>query len=254
MQIIRSSLRRTLPWCSLLLWASFVGAHSKTSSDISRGEFSADATSLGESKAPRRFTIISPDTQNSIIVHDSGEGQSPGFEAFMTLGEKRLPLFDGQVDPEVLWSPDSKAFAETYSDGGAVGQFHVLIYYIGHRGLRTVEPTARVTQDFLSHPHYCYWDEDPNIGAVAWLQNSSRLLVAAEFPPHSNCEEMGMFRAYEITVPSGQIIKSYDQLTAKRLFWPHLGDELRAADDECVKKPKSCQAEAIKLGRKLFIK
>ncbi|MHB8412372.1 MAG: hypothetical protein ACYDDI_10570 [Candidatus Acidiferrales bacterium] len=144
------------------------------------------------------------------------------------------------MDPEVMWSPDSKAFAETYSDSGAVGGFHVLVYYVGQNGLRIIEPTARVIREFLSHPRTCFVPEDPNIGAIEWIRGSSELLVAAETLPHSNCDNMGTFRAYIIHLPDGDIVKSYGQIEAKKLFWKHLGDELRSADDDCIRKPGSC--------------
>ena len=137
--------------------------------------------------------------------------------------------------------------------GGAVGGFVTQIFFVRPAGLDLVEPTKDVVKDFLSRPRYCIWDEGPNLGAITWLGDSSRLLVAAEFLPHSNCEEMGTFRAYEITIPQGKIVRTYDQLSAKKLFWHHLGDELRGSDDECVKKPKSCEADAVKSGRKRFV-
>lgn len=213
-------------------------AVSQTPVDNSHGEFSIDAFSLGGSRTPRQFTIISPDHRKKIIVYDSGEGQIPNFEAFMMSRAKQNQLFGGHVDPEVMWSPDSKAFAETYSDAGAVGLFHVLIYYDG--GSRVIEPTAQVTKEFLSHPRTCFEPEDPNVGAIEWMKDSSEILVAAETLPHSNCDDMGTFRAYIIHLPDGDILKSYGQIEAKKLFWKHMGSELRNADDECILKPGSC--------------
>lgn len=169
---------------------------------------------------------------------------------FIVLGGKRIRLFEGDVDPEVLWSPDSKAFAETYSDGGAVGTFHVIIYYVEKNQLRTIEPTAAVTKEFLSHPRVCFEPEDPNIGAIKWIKDSSEILVAAETLPHSNCDNLGTFRAYIIRLPSGDILGSYGQIEAKKLFWKHLGVELRNADDECILKPGSCDIPQLHLGER----
>ncbi|MBI3661558.1 MAG: hypothetical protein HY234_00690 [Acidobacteria bacterium] len=151
------------------------------------------------------------------------------------------------VCSEVAWAPDSKAFFVTYSDGGAVGNFHVVIYYLGKDGLSDIEPTAQVMSDYLSRPRTCFDDEEPNIAAIAWRGDSSHILLAAETLPHSNCEEMGTFRAYKVELPSGKIIRSYGQITAKKLFWKHLGDELRNADDECaqIPKPKSCEIPGL---------
>ena len=73
-----------------------------------------------------------------------------------------------------------------------------------------------------------------------WVKGSSEILVAAETLPHSNCDNMGTFRAYLIRLPDGHILKSYGQIEAKKLFWKHLGAELRDADDDCILRPGSC--------------
>ncbi|HEV2489187.1 MAG TPA: hypothetical protein VGT03_05225 [Candidatus Acidoferrales bacterium] len=210
----------------------------QSTTDGSRGVFSADATSLWRPNAPRIWRTASPDHLKAIVVEEAAEGDVTDREAFITVGGKQQQLFAGHVDPEVLWSPDSKAFAETYSDGGAVGQFHVLIYYAN--GSRVIEPTNQVTEEFLSHPRSCFSPEDPNIAAIEWIKDSSEILVAAETLPHSNCDNMGTFRAYMIHLPDGNILRSYGQLEAKKLFWKHMGRELRNADDECIIKPGSC--------------
>ena len=129
-------------------------------------------------------------------------------EFFVTVGGKRIQLFAGHVQPEVLWSPDSKAFAETYDDAGEVGTFHAVIYYIEKDKLLAVEPTTEVTEGLLSHPRTCFQPEDPNIGAIKWIKDSSEVLVAAETLPHTNCDDMGTFRAYIIRLPGGGIVKS----------------------------------------------
>lgn len=213
-------------------------SQSQSKADESRGVFSADATSLWRPNAPQRWRIASPDHLKAIVVEEATEGDVTSREAFITMGGKRQQLFTDHVDPEVLWSPDSKAFAETYSDGGAVGTFHVLIYY--ENGSRVIEPTAHVTKEFLSHPRVCFNPEDPNLGAIEWIKDSSEILVAAETLPHSNCDNMGTFRAYIIYLPDGNILKSYNQIEAKKLFGKHMGSELRGADDECILKPGSC--------------
>jgi len=50
---------------------------------------------------------------------------------------------------------------------------------------------------------------------------------------------MGTFKLFQINLPKGTVVSSYDQLAAKRLFSDALGEELRAADDNCTRAPKS---------------
>jgi hypothetical protein len=204
------------------------------------GTYSMDSISVWKPSAPPKWAIISPNGRERIVVRQSIKDDLLSRTASIVVNGKPVQLFADHVGPEVLWAPDSNAFAETYSSEGAVGLFHVLIYNIRPNGLTITEPTNSVTKEFLSHPRRCFFPENPNIAAIEWINGSSELLVAAETLPHSNCDDMGTFRAYIIQLPSGNIVKEYNQLQAKKLFWRHLGEELRAADDDCVRNPKSC--------------
>lgn len=232
------------------------GTGAERAANPERGLYSRDAIfvcSLPHSARPIR--IPSPDGKKTIVVKPEGNNNPPrSILTVQAFGKEFEAGFTWSPNCEVAWSPDSLAFFVTYTMGGAIGTFVTDVYFMKADGWDIVKPTVETVKEFMSRPHYCYWDEDPNVGAIKWLGDSSRLLVAAEFLPNSNCEEMGSFRAYEISVPKGKIAKTYDQLAAKKLFWLHLGDELRNADDECLKKPKYCRAEAIKMGRTLFTK
>lgn len=221
-----------------------------------RGSYSRDAVfacSLPPSSPV--LTLRSPDRTKAMIIRPIQISGLPTTELTVeAFGKKFEAGFTWSPDCEVAWSPDSRAFFATYTQGGAVGQFVTKVFFVTPRGLRDIDPTKPLVADFMSRPHYCYWDEQPNLGSIMWIRGSSRLLVAAEVAPHTVCEAMGTFRAYEVTIPNGKILRVYNQLEAKKLFWPHLGDELRGADDECVKHPKSCDKNAIKRGLKRFTK
>ena len=146
--------------------------------------------------------------------------------------------------PEVLWSPDSKAFLLNYSTGGLIGDFEVGVYYPSSGGLHTVDPSVAARRDFLAHYPKCFSPENPNLAGIAWL-TESRILVAAEVHPHSNCDSMGMFATYEVDLPSGTIAHKHEQLESKRRFGHLLGQRLKDADDECVRHPRSCWIPAL---------
>jgi hypothetical protein len=152
-------------------------------------------------------------------------------------GKDYLVPAGGQVNAEIIWSPDSTAFSLTYSDGGAVGQYHVLIYKIEARGLRAFGPVPNGEKFFRT---YCDPPQEPNVGAIRWGDESKSLFIAVEVPPHSSCASMGTFRVVEITIPEAKALRMYSQLEAKRLFAESLGDELNNADDEYVELLKSC--------------
>ena len=179
----------------------------------------------------------SPDGYKKIVL----EWKSGQPEVFVREGGKQysVPISPWPC-PEFQWSPDSKAFFISYSDGGSVGNYKTLVVFPSAAGIRVVDPTFAVEKDFLTHYPKCFDPETPNLGGVAWQGDAKRLLLAAQVLPHSNCDMMGTFSLYEIEVPSGRIIKKHGQLAAKKTFGGLLGSELRYADDGCFRNPGSC--------------
>jgi hypothetical protein len=182
--------------------------------------------------------VVAPDGKKSILVRDSHEGY---LELALRKGAAviKLPPFNWPC-PEILWAPDSKAFFVNYSDGGAVGNFHVMVFHLKGEGFTTYEPTRAAEADFLKNYPKCFQPEEPNMAGVAWLSNSSRLLIAVEVLPHTNCDMMGTFSAYVVDVDSGRILAKHGQLEAKKLFRPLLGPELQNSNDECFLVPGAC--------------
>lgn len=160
------------------------------------------------------------------------------YRVWLTHKGRKYPLeFGAYVEAEVAWSPDSRDFFVTYSDGGAVGTFHVLVYRVDDTGVHRSEPVPNGRRLFQPD---CMSKEFPNVGAIQWGENPGTLVIAVEVPPHSSCVDMGTFRAFEISVADGRKLREYGQLKAKRLFAKTLGVELQNADDDCIKQPKSC--------------
>ena len=140
----------------------------------------------------------------------------------------QLPGFDA----EVSWSPDSSSFAVTETEGGGGIGYGAYIFRIGEGELEEINLSPVVTKAFGS-PVKCEISVPPNVGFISWL-DPQRVLVAAEVVPVSICKCMGIFAAYEISLPEAIIIRKYSQIEAKRKFWSLLGCELRDADDGCA--------------------
>ena len=120
-----------------------------------------------------------------------------------------------------------------------MGQYHTDVFVVRQNKLIQV-PLTRVIEVAFGHPVKCGWPEVPNVVAIKWLDGSRMLLVAAEILPHSNCDSMGTFRGFVVDVENQRIVKSYDQITVKRLYGSDLGQELRDSDDSCIRRPQSC--------------
>ena len=180
--------------------------------------------------------IVSPDgmkTLSTKTVADTNDPDGLEIEYSVTFAGKtftdRLPGFNG----EVAWSPDSKAFAVTQTEGGGGLGSRVYVFYVDGTHMMKLDVSTPIEQDF-GRPVKCEIPTPPNTGFISWKADSSVLLVAAEVVPVSICECRGTYRVYEVALPRLQIAKTYSQTEAKKQFWDLLGCELRDVSDECV--------------------
>lgn len=183
------------------------------------------------------------------VIHakevESSNDHSWPFKTWVSRKAHNYPIPVGQfVNAEVSWSPDSAAFFVTYSDTGAVGQYHLLVYRLTEGGINPIEPIPDGSKLFKPH---CATPGPPNVGGIRWGADSTSILVAVEVPATSDCASMGTFRAFEITLPEGKLLRAYDQLEAKKQFRDSLGKELANADDDCIRKPQTCVPPELKL-------
>ncbi|MGA9883757.1 MAG: hypothetical protein WBQ34_08570 [Candidatus Acidiferrales bacterium] len=95
--------------------------------------------------------------------------------------------------------------ALTYSDGGAIGGFHVRVFLIDANGVKDVSTSidAAVT-DFKSR-HYCE-ARGNNVTALKWIRG--KLLLSTEVYPDSDCgPDAGHLEGYLVSVPEGKILE-----------------------------------------------
>lgn len=190
---------------------------SRAETATSPGMWSREATSLLWVPTIGKIEIPAPDRRRAVIIEDV-----------------RLDvLMDGQKLPgtenegvgslaEVAWSPDSRAFFVTESYGGEVGDWHVWVYRIENEKVRFLRVTEQVVKGFKRH-YRCEDPEEPNIGAIKWVNGSNQLLVVAEVPPHSSCPEMGKIRGYSVEVPSGRIVREFGEKELRARWGRFLG-------------------------------
>jgi len=193
--------------------------------------------------------VPSPDGKKKIIIGPPNPANSEEtHRVAVRIGSRTFPTTIGAlVNAEAAWSPHSKAFFVTYSDGGDVGTYRVRVYYATDAGIRWVEPITNGRR--LLTPN-CFDPEVPNVGAIEWFgAGSDELAVAIQVPPHSSCAAMGTFRAFIIRVPSGAIVAAYSQVQAKKLFSNAIGPTLQDADNACAEKPQTCIPCGMKGGR-----
>ena len=232
-------------------------AHARATSEIKHwftphgnGNFSAAAQDVCKvSSSASGGEIWSPNHLRKIVTRPSSDGETTIF-AVDENGHEFAIESTAWSCPEIGWSPTSALFFVTYSDGGTVGTYHVSVYRISAGQIGKIDLTEAVRRDSQRHYPKCDSPEEPNITGVAWSADSTKLLVAAQVLPHSNCDNMGTFSLYTVTVSNGRIIGRIPQLAAKASLYGVLGQELRAADDGCFSKVGSCWIPALHQTRK----
>jgi len=226
----------------LLLWLCATPFYAMGATPY-QGNFSHGAIDIWESIAgnENEATFVSPDNSWTITV-GSGDDDTIPVRVRGRLGNLDFYAND-LINAELVWAPDSSAAFYTGSDGGNVGNYHIHVFYRRNGTLVHEDLTPRIMAKF-GRPVRCYDPEDPNVGGIAWL-DKNRLLVAAEILPHSNCDSMGTFKAYVVDMATLKVIKTYDQLSAKRLFYDKMGLELRGASDICIRSPRDCEIPAL---------
>src|SRR5262249_36283958 len=152
--------------------------------------------------------VSSPNGSAIVLVH--------GHQ--LRVEDRKAPSrFAGWVLPvetlaEVLWAPDSSAFALTESDGGSVGTWSTTVYRLDEALIRPARIDHDVLQDFRRHFPQCP-DESPNVVAVGWSDGSASIRIVVQMPCHSSCSAMCAFRGYVINSESGKIEEQLDSMS-----------------------------------------
>jgi hypothetical protein len=147
--------------------------------------------------------LFAPGTDGISIRFDPDDGRFSLRRGTMTLFT--FVVEDLSSDAEMLWSPDGKAFALNYSDGGAIGNFHVRVFSIqGDVVTETSQSIQPAVRDFKAR-HYCK-ARGNNVTALKWVQDSRRLLLMTGVYPTGDCgPDLGHTEGYVVAVPDGKI-------------------------------------------------
>jgi hypothetical protein len=100
---------------------------------------------------------------------------------------------------------DQAHIALTYSDGGAIGGFHVRVFLIDGNGVRDVSKCIDgAVADFKAR-HYCK-TRGNNVSALKWTRGG--LLILTEVYPTGDCgSDLGHLEGYLVSVPQGKILE-----------------------------------------------
>jgi hypothetical protein len=127
-----------------------------------------------------------------------------------------ISINDLSSNIEIVWAPDSRKFAITYSDGGAIGIFRTRVYQLSEQNVTELaKPVATAFDEFKSNL-YCPARGD-NVLFIGWTADSQALLIVGQVYPTSDCGHIwGMQRGYLMDL-NGNVLRRYGDKEATSL-------------------------------------
>lgn len=181
--------------------------------------------------------IVAPDGLKFVsaeLLDDPEEGEIQRIR--VTAGGHSFTLKTKARGAEILWSPDSRYLAVTYTYCCSGFSPYLHLYEVSDSGVRDLKVEHALMKGFggnIRCDGATSAEQWALTAAVKWL-DSSHLLTAVQVPQVSVCDSMGVFELRNLSVPDISITKTYGQLEAKKLFGDDLGGNLRNAKDECI--------------------
>jgi hypothetical protein len=106
----------------------------------------------------------------------------------------------------VVWSKRNEWLAITWSDGGAIGNFHTRVFHVAEDRVTEAESVRNAYADFRSR-HWCRTRGD-NVQAYAWDENTGALVLVTSVYPTGDCgKDLGHTEAYLVQPTDGAILK-----------------------------------------------
>lgn len=176
----------------------------------------------GPEALQRHPAVISPNHKFELRLQGY-EDQSPspepfgvgaGFFQVLSAGKPiaTLRYYDISSNIELGWSPDSTQFFIMYSDGYALGDYHVhLLRIVGNHVVTS--PATRVVLERFRSRHFCMpGGDDDNLFILSWTPDSRDVFLVAEVYPDTICgEQMGFYEGFLADAVSGRIVRRFDE-------------------------------------------
>lgn len=123
---------------------------------------------------------------------------------------------------EIIWSPYGGSFVVSGSDGGSVGTWGSLYYFINSDGSINSINIENIISSYLRDFPKCDDVETANFGAVRWVDKRLLLLVV-EAPPHSSCKNMGSIEGIVVDLANRRVVRKIKDANLRKKWKSMLG-------------------------------
>jgi hypothetical protein len=121
----------------------------------------------------------------------------------------RTELLNLSASVAVTWAANNKAFAITWSNGGASGWFQVKVFVLRDGIAQQVPAIEEAYRAFKSH-YYCEARGD-NVQAYDWVNSQDLMLVLSVYPTSDCGPDMGHTEAYIVRTQDGKILQHFTE-------------------------------------------
>jgi len=153
-----------------------------------------------------------------------------GYELVLA-GKKILRIPDTFSTPgvtEVAWSGNSRMFAVNGSDGGAVGDWHTVIYTLDDQDRPKAKHMVYVLAPYLRNFAHCEKLDHPgvadgiNLGTAGWLNDDRELLIIAQVTPDTSCKNLSALKGFRVRVADWAVVEQIPERSLRRQWKKYL--------------------------------
>jgi hypothetical protein len=166
---------------------------------------------FGYSSCSRNSCLFVPDDQHP-MTYKRGEFSYTVKEdgTFMLSRDHKAILLTSLKDLNasvfVTWSEKNDWFAITWSDGGAIGNFHTRVFHVADDKVKETDSVGTTYANFRSR-HWCETRGD-NTQAYGWDRKTGTLVLVMSVYPTGDCgKDLGHTEAYLVQPTDGAILK-----------------------------------------------
>ncbi len=132
----------------------------------------------------------------------------------------------GDAPLEILWSPSGVYVAITWSDDTAVPVWSLDAYYFGSGTVHAIDVASCLGCGDPYPPNSSFNTPEPNIAAVAWLDDETTLLLAIERAKDGSWMNGATLSAVKLSLPDDMVNASFDKDALVCTLGEHLGPRI----------------------------
>jgi hypothetical protein len=213
----------------LLVLTGSSGAQSCPKAGTKDTDWSKLAVQLCQDNVTDQLHLEAPSPDGKKLIYVNGPARTASL--YLKFDRESTPqeLYSTFGNPEVLWSPDSKAVAITTCSGGT-GPCLAETFLVDDKGAQLDDnrpsPFEIVQETIAGHKgDVCY--TEASAVALTWLDGSDKIVLIALPTAHCNAHNGGHIEAFVVSLSEGKVVARVNMQETIRRWHSIFGNGLR---------------------------